>query len=78
MNSKLNSLQKFVVATFYKGRLGNQLSSFASCYAISKEYQMYHYLNSKQLGILQKVFDLPELKDVENGSYYLWDKGRFM
>jgi hypothetical protein len=28
-----------------------------------------------QLKNLQKVFDLPELNDVENGSYYLWDKG---
>ena len=28
-----------------------------------------------QLKILQKVFDLPERKDVENGSYYLWDTG---
>ena len=75
INLKLSSPQRSIVASLGNGRLGNQLSNFASCYAISKEYVMYHYLNSMQLEILQNVFDLPKWNNVENGSYYLWDTG---
>ena len=75
MNLKLANPQRSIVASLGNGRLGNQLSNFASCYAVSKEYEMHHYLNSMQLELLQNVFQLPELNDLENGSYYFWDTG---
>ena len=58
------------------GRLGNQMSNFASCYAIMKEYGMYPYLDSEQLKLLENVFVMPEIVDDDDASYYLWDKGK--
>ena len=77
MNLDLTHPQRSVVASLGNGRLGNQLSNFASCFAISKEYGMYHYLNTMQLGLIEKVFDLPKLEDTDNASYYLWDTGKY-
>ena len=76
MNLKLANPQRSIVASFGNGRLGNQMSNFASCYAIMKEYGMYHYLNSMQLKLLQNVFLLSTLSDTDNASYHLWGKGK--
>ena len=67
-----------IVGSFGHGRLGNQLSNFASCYALMKEYGMNHYLDSFQLKILQNVFALPDLKGSDNSSYYIWDDGKYI
>ena len=77
MNLKLANPQRSIVASFGDGRLGNQMANFASCYAIMKEYGMYHYINAMQLEILRKVFELPELLDADNAPYYLWKKGKY-
>ena len=78
MNSELNHPQRSIVASFGGGRLGNQMSNFASCYAIFKEFNMYHYLNSMQLELLEKVFVLPKLEDTDDASYYFWDEGQYV
>ena len=65
-----------IVASLGNGRLGNQLSNFASCYAIWKEYGMYHHLNSMQLQLLENVFQLPQLEDQDNDPYYFWNTGK--
>ena len=75
MNLKLYHPQKSIVASFGDGRLGNQLSNFASGYAIMKEYGMYPYLGSNQLKSLRKVFFLPELSNRDDASFFLWEKG---
>ena len=70
--------QRSVVASLGNGRLGNQLSNFATCYAIQKEYKMYHYLNTFQLELLTNVFDFSKVPiDADDSSYYLWDEGKF-
>ena len=70
--------QRSVVASFGDGRLGNQLSNFATCYAIQKEYKMYHYLNTFQLELLTNVFDFSNVPiDADKSSYYLWDEGKY-
>merc|ERR1711894_232312 len=74
MNLELGHPQRSVVASLGNGRLGNQMSNFASCYALFKDYNMYHYLNSMQLGLLEKEFILPELEDTDDASYYFWDE----
>ena len=78
MNLKLADPQRSIVASFGNGRLGNQMANFASCYAVMKDYELYHYLMPTQLKILQKVFLLPELKGGNNSSYYVWDKGKYI
>ena len=57
-------------------RLGNQLSNFASGYAIWRDFGILNYMDPKQLQIIGKVFKLPtyEEKD-DNASYYVWLKG---
>ena len=79
MNLHLNHPQISLVASLGNGRLGNQLSNIASCYALWKEYGMYHHLNTMQLGLLEKTFVLPKLNaDADNASYYLWNTGKFI
>ena len=75
MNLKLYHPQKSIVASLGDGRLGNQLSNFASGYAIMKEYGMYPYLGSNQLKSLRKVFLLPELSNQDDTSFFLWEEG---
>ena len=72
----LNHPQRSIVASLGNGRLGNQMANFASCYAIMKEYGMYHYLDSMQLKLLKNVFVMPELVDKDDASYYLWDPSK--
>ena len=74
---KLYHPQKSIVASLGNGRLGNQMSNFASGYAIMKEYGMYPYLGSNQLKSLRKVFLLPEHANHDNASFFLWEKGKF-
>ena len=70
--------QRSVVASLGDGRLGNQLSNFATCYAIQKEYKMYHYLNTFQLELLTNVFDFSNVPiGADYSSYYLWDEGKY-
>ena len=73
---KLYHPQKSIVASLGNGRLGNQMSNFASGYAIMKEYGMYPYLGSNQLKSLRKVFVLPELSNRDDASFFLWEKGK--
>ena len=71
--------QRSVVASLGNGRLGNQLSNFATCYAIQQEYKMYHYLNTFQLELLSNVFDFSNVPiDAEKSSYYIWDEGKYL
>ena len=74
---KLYHPQKSIVASLGNGRLGNQMSNFASGYAIMKEYGMYPYLGSNQLKSLRKVFLLPEHANHDNASFFLWEEGKF-
>ena len=77
INLSLTHPQLSIVASLGNGRLGNQLSNFASCYAIWKEYGMHHYLNFMQLNIIQKVFELPKFEEEDNNApYYIWDPGK--
>ena len=75
MKLKLKDKQRSIIANFGDGRLGNQLSNFATNYAILKDYGMYPYINSMQHNILKAVFSLPKLNDMDNASYYIWDTG---
>ena len=77
MNLELNQNQRSIVASLGNGRLGNQMSNFASCYAIVKEYGMYHYLNEDQLNSLENVFVMPKIVNTDKASYYLWDEGKY-
>ena len=78
INLSLAHPQVSIVASGGKGRLGNQLSNFASCYAIWKEYGMHHYLESMQLNIIETVFELPKFKEEDNNApYYIWDPGKY-
>ena len=75
MNLELNRPQRSIVASLGNGRLGNQMSNFASCYAIMREYGMYPYLDPEQLKLLENVFAMPKIVDGDDAPYYLWDKG---
>ena len=69
--------QKSILASFGKGRLGNKLSSFASCYAMAKDYGLYNYISENQYSLLRRVFDFPRLKEErEDSMYYVWKKGK--
>ena len=78
MNLELSHPQKSIVASLGNGRLGNQMANFASCFAIFKEYGMYHYLNAMQLKLLENVFAMPKLINADNASYYFWDEGKYI
>ena len=57
-------------------RLGNQLSNFASGYAIWRDFGILNYIDPEQLQIIGKVFKLPHYEDEEDdASYYTWLKG---
>jgi hypothetical protein len=77
MNLKLDDQQRSIVANFGNGRIGNQMANFAGCYALMKEYGFYPYLDTMQLELLESVFVLPELVELDNASYYLWKEGKF-
>ena len=77
MNLKLINQQRSIVASLGNGRLGNQMSNFAGCYAVMKEYGMYPYINKMQLELLENVFVLPDKQDADNASYYIWEESRF-
>ena len=76
MNLSLGHPQRSIVASLGNGRPCNQISNFASCYALMKEYGMYHFLDGKQLKILENVFMLPQIVDNDDASYYLWDTSK--
>ena len=78
INLSLTHPQLSIVAVLDLGRLGNQLSNFATCYAIWKEYGMYHHLRAMQLKLIRKVFDLPTFEEEDNNApYYLWNPGKY-
>ena len=57
-------------------RLGNQLSNFASGYAIWRDFGILNYMDPEQLKIIGKVFKLPTYEENDdNASYYVWLKG---
>ena len=71
--------QKSILASFGKGRLGNKLSSFASCYAMAKDYELYNYISENQYSLLRRVFDFPRLiEQKEDSIYYVWKKGKYI
>ena len=77
MKLELARPQKSVVASLHcNGRLGNQMTAFAACFALFKEYGMYHYVTAMQLNLLKNVFDMPILVNSDDASYYLWDKSK--
>ena len=78
MRLELGANQRSILASFGKGRLGNKLSSFASCYAIAKDFGVYNYISENQYIMLRRVFNFPSLKDDrEDSPYYVWRKGKF-
>ena len=57
-------------------RLGNQLSNFASGYAIWRDFGILNYMDPDQLKIIGKVFKLPTYEEKDNNApYYVWLKG---
>ena len=67
--------QKSILTSFGKGRLGNKLASFASTYAMSRDFGLYNYISENQYRLLSRVFDLPRVKeDREDSPYYVWRK----
>ena len=57
-------------------RLGNQLSNFASGYAIWRDFGILNYIDPVQLQIIGKVFKLPHYEDEEDdATYHTWLKG---
>ena len=60
-------------------RLGNQLSNFASGYAIWRDFGILNYMDPEQLHIIGKAFKLPKYNEEDdNASYYTWFKGWFL
>jgi hypothetical protein len=78
MRIKLGGPQKkSILASFGKGRLGNKLSSFASCYAMAKDFGLYNYISQNQYVLLRRVFNFPKSKEErEDSIYYVWRKGK--
>jgi hypothetical protein len=70
-----------VATTFNPGRLGNQLSSFASLYSVWREFKIDNYISKKQWVMLDSIFDLPTRKNNEleresdGWPYFIWTKG---
>ena len=65
-----------VASTFNPGRLGNQLSTFASLYSVWREFGIYNFVTPGQLDILNNVFDLPESdKHSNDWPYFVWNIG---
>ena len=59
------------------GRIGNQLSRFASMYSVWREFGIYNFIDHGQLDILTNVFDLPESnKDSDDWPYFVWNTGK--
>ena len=62
----------------HQTRLGNQLGSFASGYAIWRDYGILNYIDPEQLHIIGNVFKLPKYEETENDAcYHTWLKGLF-
>ena len=60
----------------HQTRLGNQLSNFASGYAIWRDFGILNYLDPEQLHIIGKAFKLPTYDEKDNNAtYYKWVKG---
>ena len=65
-----------LASTFCPGRLGNQLSAFASLYSVWREFGIYNFIGPVQLDRLNNVFDLPETgKDTNDWPYFIWNEG---
>ena len=81
MNFSLDNHHHSIAMTFNPGRLGNQLSSFASLYSVWREFKIYNYISEKQWILLDSVFDLPTRNNnvLESKSagwpYFIWTKG---
>jgi hypothetical protein len=57
-------------------RLGDQLSNFATGYAIWRDFGILNYMDPKQLSIIGKAFKLPTYDERDNDAcYYTWLKG---
>ena len=57
-------------------RLGDQLSNFATGYAIWRDFGILNYMDPKQLSIIGKAFKLPSYDETDNDAcYYTWLKG---
>ena len=70
-----------VAVTFNSGRLGNQLSSFASLYSVWKEFKIYNFISVKQWSKMDEVFDLPIHGNALDGNdwpYFIWNNGKIM
>lgn len=65
-----------ISTAFCKSRLGNQLSAFASQYAIWREFGIYNFIDRNQWEKLNEVFDLPPPNINSNEwPYYIWYPG---
>ena len=68
-----------VAATFNPGRLGNQISSFASLYSVWREFKVRNFINMKQYKMLSDIFDLPIRKEASENvewPYYIWNDSK--
>ena len=78
MDLMVNYTKPSIVSSFGRGRTANQLTYFASGYAIWRQYGILNFLDKFQLDVLEKTFVLPEShQDSDIASYYLWREGKF-
>ena len=67
-----------VAVTFNNGRLGNQMSSFASLYSVWREFGINYFITIPNWKKLNEVFDLPMSNDnLENIAwpFYILSEG---
>ena len=68
-----------VAVTFNSGRLGNQLSSFASLYSVWKEFNILNFISVGQWSKMDEVFDMPIHGNAIDGNdwpYFIWNNGK--
>ena len=77
MNLSLHPFHS-VAATFNNGRLGNQMSSFASLYSVWREFKIYNFIKIQQYKKLGEVFDIPIGHNTSTNidwPFYIWNDG---
>ena len=80
--NKKNITHRPIATTFGQGQLGNQMSTFASLYAIRREFGIYNFVGPHQLNAIAKAFDLPypikSPEDIDSWPYLVWDDSKHM
>ena len=68
-----------VGTTFNDGRLGNQLSSFATLYSVWREFNIYNFIGEQEWAVIVEVFDLPTVDvglESNNWPYFIRTTGK--